>query len=249
MHLLLLAVVLCQPACAGLAPLYELGSAERVQRVPAEEHTAHGPQVDAGDIPNDPHSAYPGMGFGPMGPVRSALSNDATLRSLSSASGDNAVGQSKDSQLTARSADDAVVADAAAAIGGESSSSSASSSSSSHDELSPKPEYHIISVEFPRVETPFVIGIWIFFASIAKIGKWARGGGREAESDARNLRIYCSSFLAPRDIGMFRREETCKDIELLEAQCSRINATDFPLVNHSLQAPEMFKRKDVARSS
>ncbi|XP_032681854.1 probable Na(+)/H(+) antiporter nhx-9 isoform X2 [Odontomachus brunneus] len=164
-RLLLLAVVLIQPACgrAGLAPLYELGSAERVQQVSAEEH---GPQVDAGDFPSDPHSAYPGMGFGPMGPVRSALSNDATLRSLSSASGDNAVSQSKDSQLTARSADD-VVADAAPAIGGESSSSS---SSSSHDEQSPKPEYHIISVEFPRVETPFVIGIWIFFASIAKIG-------------------------------------------------------------------------------
>lgn len=32
-------------------------------------------------------------------------------------------------------------------------------------------EYHIMSVEFHRVETPFVIGIWIFFASIAKIGK------------------------------------------------------------------------------
>ncbi|KAK2586919.1 hypothetical protein KPH14_009850 [Odynerus spinipes] len=31
-------------------------------------------------------------------------------------------------------------------------------------------EYHIMSVEFHRVETPFVIGIWIFFASIAKIG-------------------------------------------------------------------------------
>nr|XP_012143569.1 PREDICTED: sodium/hydrogen exchanger 3 isoform X1 [Megachile rotundata] len=33
-----------------------------------------------------------------------------------------------------------------------------------------KRTYNIISVEFHRIETPFVIGIWIFFASIAKIG-------------------------------------------------------------------------------
>ncbi|KAK0158559.1 hypothetical protein PV328_009545 [Microctonus aethiopoides] len=31
-------------------------------------------------------------------------------------------------------------------------------------------EYQVFTVEFHRVETPFVIGIWIFFASIAKIG-------------------------------------------------------------------------------
>ncbi|XP_051155357.1 probable Na(+)/H(+) antiporter nhx-9 isoform X2 [Leptopilina boulardi] len=36
---------------------------------------------------------------------------------------------------------------------------------------SPSPkEYAIFSVEFHRVETPFVIGLWIFFASLAKIG-------------------------------------------------------------------------------
>lgn len=32
-------------------------------------------------------------------------------------------------------------------------------------------EYQVFNVEFHRVETPFVIGIWIFFASLAKIGK------------------------------------------------------------------------------
>lgn len=31
--------------------------------------------------------------------------------------------------------------------------------------------YHVWSVEFTRVETPFMIGLWIFFSSIAKIGK------------------------------------------------------------------------------
>lgn len=40
---------------------------------------------------------------------------------------------------------------------------------------SPSPkEYAIFSVEFHRVETPFVIGLWIFFASLAKIGEWVR---------------------------------------------------------------------------
>ena len=32
-------------------------------------------------------------------------------------------------------------------------------------------EYEIFTIEFHRVETPFIIGIWIFFASVAKIGK------------------------------------------------------------------------------
>ncbi|EZA56981.1 hypothetical protein DMN91_011565 [Ooceraea biroi] len=145
---LLLAVVLlwCPGGggTAGPAPFHELGSGS------AEQHpVAHGPQIDTGDFSGDPYGAYPGLGFGPMGPVaRSALPNDATLRSLSSSSndGDDGSGQHpKDSQVAARSADADV-------------------------EVSPKPEYHIISVEFPRVETPFVIGIWIFFASIAKIG-------------------------------------------------------------------------------
>ncbi|CAH1977930.1 unnamed protein product [Acanthoscelides obtectus] len=30
--------------------------------------------------------------------------------------------------------------------------------------------YPVISVSFHRVETPFIIGLWIFFASLAKIG-------------------------------------------------------------------------------
>jgi hypothetical protein len=29
----------------------------------------------------------------------------------------------------------------------------------------------VVTVEFGRVETPFIIGIWILFASIAKIGE------------------------------------------------------------------------------
>lgn len=162
----LLLVVVCHPGC-GRASLQEIGSAERMQQIPAEKHTAHGPQVDTGDLPGDPYSAYPGLGFGPMGPVvRSALPNDATLRSLSSASGDDA-GRPKDSQLTALSGYDADV-------------------SAAH-ENSPKPEYHIITVEFPRVETPFVIGIWIFFASLAKIGKCLT---KRRKRDSYNLSFF-----------------------------------------------------------
>lgn len=32
--------------------------------------------------------------------------------------------------------------------------------------------YPVAIVEFSRVETPFIIGVWILFASIAKIGKF-----------------------------------------------------------------------------
>lgn len=32
--------------------------------------------------------------------------------------------------------------------------------------------YKVATVEFHRVETPFLIGIWIFFASLAKIGNF-----------------------------------------------------------------------------
>ncbi|XP_044009596.1 probable Na(+)/H(+) antiporter nhx-9 isoform X2 [Aphidius gifuensis] len=38
------------------------------------------------------------------------------------------------------------------------------------DSDKPLRQYQVFHVEFHRVETPFVIGIWIFFASIAKIG-------------------------------------------------------------------------------
>ncbi|XP_072754359.1 probable Na(+)/H(+) antiporter nhx-3 isoform X2 [Anoplolepis gracilipes] len=148
----LLVALLCCPGCgrAAFARFHEFGSAEQI---PAEKYSApHGPQIDSDELPSNPYGAYPGLGFGPMGPiVRSALPNDATLRSLSSASGSaDAAQHPEDTKLAARSVD--------------------SSSDNSVEQVSPKPEYHIISVEFHRVETPFVIGIWIFFASLAKIG-------------------------------------------------------------------------------
>ncbi|XP_070513280.1 sodium/hydrogen exchanger 3 isoform X2 [Cardiocondyla obscurior] len=151
----LLFVALCCPGC-GRADLAsnELGSAERVaaEKPPA----SHGPQADSGDFPSNLDRAYPGLDFGPMGPMRdkSALPNDATLRSLSSAGVNDAERLPEESRqlASAQSGDDAA-ADA-----------------TSIGQQSPKPEYHIVSVEFTRVETPFLIGIWIFFASIAKIG-------------------------------------------------------------------------------
>ncbi|XP_020710161.2 probable Na(+)/H(+) antiporter nhx-9 isoform X2 [Athalia rosae] len=77
------------------------------------------------DVPDDLRSPFPGMEFGPMGPVRKDASNDAEMR-IGSAT----------NQIPEKS----------------------------------KRQYDIVTVEFHRVETPFVIGIWIFFASLAKIG-------------------------------------------------------------------------------
>lgn len=32
--------------------------------------------------------------------------------------------------------------------------------------------YPVTTIDFSRVETPFIIGVWILFASIAKIGEY-----------------------------------------------------------------------------
>ena len=34
------------------------------------------------------------------------------------------------------------------------------------------PEYHVFHVEFERVEIPFIIALWIFVSSLAKIGEY-----------------------------------------------------------------------------
>ena len=40
-----------------------------------------------------------------------------------------------------------------------------------HDHHGDTPEYHVFHVEFERVEIPFIIALWIFVSSLAKIGK------------------------------------------------------------------------------
>ncbi|CAH2240655.1 jg22752 [Pararge aegeria aegeria] len=78
-------------------------------------------------------STYPGLGFGPMGPV-APLPGEVPGKQL------------RQQQVTTTEAVTTV---------------------------KPKKErtFVIAAVEFHRVETPFLIGVWIFFASIAKIGK------------------------------------------------------------------------------
>lgn len=36
----------------------------------------------------------------------------------------------------------------------------------------PLKRYPVFNVEFARIETPFIIGLWIFCASLAKIGNY-----------------------------------------------------------------------------
>lgn len=53
------------------------------------------------------------------------------------------------------------------------SSSSTSSPNAGDPEITKPQRYQVASVSFQRVKTPFIIGLWIFCASLAKIGKWS----------------------------------------------------------------------------
>lgn len=82
--------------------------------------------------------AYPGLQFGPMGPI------DRSGPLLSS-------GLLKQEPLQQNTPTTGV---------GES-------------EVHVVERYKIMTVDFARVETPFLIGLWIFCASLAKIGKFS----------------------------------------------------------------------------
>ncbi|XP_044580907.1 probable Na(+)/H(+) antiporter nhx-9 isoform X5 [Cotesia glomerata] len=105
----------------------------------------HGPSADNHDLPQDLGKPYPGKSFGPMGPIdRTFL--DESLRNL-------------------ESGDDGGI------VGGDNANSNQNSNGNANvGGHAKKREYKVFSVEFHRVETPFIIGIWIFFASLAKIG-------------------------------------------------------------------------------
>lgn len=44
----------------------------------------------------------------------------------------------------------------------------------SHDGGHVVDNYPVTTVDFSRVETPFIIGVWILFASVAKIGEYTQ---------------------------------------------------------------------------
>ncbi|XP_015431274.1 PREDICTED: probable Na(+)/H(+) antiporter nhx-9 [Dufourea novaeangliae] len=144
----LIILVACWPGQgqAGLTRYYEAvpDNLQPEKRVPVNDYAGHGPIVDDQEFPRDLREPYPGKSFGPMGPIDGSLPDDVSFRSLSAGNGDGGPVESHlSSQVVGQSGD--------VAHRGER-------------------EYKIMSVEFHRVETPFVIGIWIFFASIAKIG-------------------------------------------------------------------------------
>ncbi|XP_058819488.1 sodium/hydrogen exchanger 3 isoform X13 [Topomyia yanbarensis] len=90
-----------------------------------------------------------GMNFGPLGPSESQLKRSAELASIvsSTVSADNSGGYQHDTghDISADGDD-------------------------GHGEGHEVHRYPVAQVEFSRVETPFVIGVWILSASIAKIG-------------------------------------------------------------------------------
>lgn len=96
--------------------------------------------------------ATPGLaGFGSLGPSESQLKRSAELAAIVSSTvpSDGAGGSSRQ--------DD----------GGESGHADDGHAAGGHGEVE---RYPVAQVEFSRVETPFVIGVWILSASIAKIG-------------------------------------------------------------------------------
>lgn len=100
------------------------------------------PMGDDYDFPADPGKPFPGTQFGPMGPIDR---NDI------------------------RTGKDIMMSKDVRNLASDSGSTDPISTSAPEAKLR---EYAIFTVEFHRVETPFVIGLWIFFASLAKIGKW-----------------------------------------------------------------------------
>ncbi|XP_017881966.1 sodium/hydrogen exchanger 3 isoform X2 [Ceratina calcarata] len=140
-------VALWPPGQAGLLKFYESvpDHMEPERRAPVNDYSMHGPIVDDHELPRDLREPYPGKSFGPMGPIDGSLPDDVSFRSLSSGQGQQ--GGNSIEHMASHAVKEA-----------------------NGDHGHAKPEYNIIAVEFHRVETPFVIGIWIFFASLAKIG-------------------------------------------------------------------------------
>lgn len=100
--------------------------------------------------------ATPGLGFGSLGPSESQLKRSAELASIVSSTvpSDGSVG----GNVGGSRQDDGSEVDGGHGETGH--------SSGGHE----VERYPVAQVEFSRVETPFVIGVWILSASIAKIG-------------------------------------------------------------------------------
>ncbi|KAG6444747.1 hypothetical protein O3G_MSEX003560 [Manduca sexta] len=121
-------VNLSRRACRRWVTFVAVGALLQAARGnPVESTTKTSPSITVDGI-----STYPGLGFGPMGPV-------APLP------GEPLGTQLRQNQET---------------------------TTDLPTTIKPKKErtFVIAAVEFHRVETPFLIGVWIFFASIAKIG-------------------------------------------------------------------------------
>lgn len=91
------------------------------------------------------HNTYPGMKFGPMGPA------------------DRGPPPLEPSNL--------LLKQDAPTGGAVSQTTSSSESTTEMATKHPIERYKVFNTDFLRVETPFIIGLWIFCASLAKIGK------------------------------------------------------------------------------
>ncbi|CAH2981412.1 unnamed protein product [Chilo suppressalis] len=122
-------VNLSRRACRRALALVILALLNIAQANPIDSTTKQSPSITV-----DGSSTYPGLGFGPMGPV--APLPDEPLGT-----------QMRQNQETTTDADLQATA-----------------------KTKKERTFVIAAFEFHRVETPFLIGLWIFFASLAKIG-------------------------------------------------------------------------------
>lgn len=108
------------------------------------------PRPDLEPMPEDFRKPYKGVNFGPMGPTRTGVTDNTenTEKSINNNNNDNLGTGHTDGLFT---------------------DELSSTTDKPNEEVIKR--YPMVSTSFRRVETPFIIGLWIFCASLAKIGE------------------------------------------------------------------------------
>ncbi|XP_031788555.1 sodium/hydrogen exchanger 3 isoform X2 [Nasonia vitripennis] len=114
-------------------------------------------------------------------------------------------------------------------------------------------EYKIFTIEFHRVETPFIIGIWIFFASLAKIEKFELNIGHKRYEELEEDTIYLGLDVSvdkeiwremnkskPKNSTIFLRDlmELIWPENELKNKCLKLHLTSFRYAGEERMEPD-----------